>query len=361
VGGVHALTDATQAVAQSLEYSPYGRILVESGSAPNNFGFPGTYLLLPNVKHQPLSPTRLYDAKAGRYTGKDPRALAPEFGALMASPQGRLDPSGRSNGEGALWWEWRRRNRVWREEDQAGAGEAPPPKPMQWWLDRYYDEQSQSLHEEFLAWYAEDIRRLPPQYRWVVPPLRVVAAGERYYQGALLEELLRPYWRRFLAEKRVSAQLEAIRARLSRERPDCTYVKLSEIQRKPGWAKFGVGCFMIGTAVVMGAVCWFGVPTPGPEDALPLYGLEVAIGLTSWAGPGILAWFGGRLVVEGAWGQRRLVSKTIKATDFKVIPGLAHPAVRVQIGVVDSPDDPPRKVKKWETIKDFAKGFGPGD
>ncbi|RLC61592.1 MAG: hypothetical protein DRI48_10585, partial [Chloroflexi bacterium] len=71
VGGVRQLTDAYQNTAQAFEYEPFGRILAETGSAPNDFTFPATYLQLPDLPTLRLSPTRVYDARLGRYTGRD--------------------------------------------------------------------------------------------------------------------------------------------------------------------------------------------------------------------------------------------------------------------------------------------------
>jgi len=66
------LTDAWGNIIKTYEFSPYGRVLQESGAAPNDFVFPGTYVFLPDAPSYPLSPARLYSALAGRFGSRDP-------------------------------------------------------------------------------------------------------------------------------------------------------------------------------------------------------------------------------------------------------------------------------------------------
>jgi len=97
VGGVHRLTDAAQAIAQTLEFSPYGRTLEEAGSAPNPFGFPGTYLMLPDLQGYSVSLVRLFTAGLGRFMSRDPRDRleGPNlYTYLTGDPQQSVDPSG---------------------------------------------------------------------------------------------------------------------------------------------------------------------------------------------------------------------------------------------------------------------------
>ena len=95
VGGVHRLTDIAQAVAKLYEFGPFGRMLQETGSAPNEFVFPGTYILLADVQGAALSASRQYRASAARYTGRDAEAPTPTYAGLGANPMRCLDPSGR--------------------------------------------------------------------------------------------------------------------------------------------------------------------------------------------------------------------------------------------------------------------------
>jgi RHS repeat-associated protein len=97
VGGVRQLTDAYQNTGKSYEYGPFGRLLVESGTAPNDSGFPGTYLILPDLEDLRLSPTRLYDAKLGRFLQRDlldQDDAASLRGYAMSFPVNRTDPLG---------------------------------------------------------------------------------------------------------------------------------------------------------------------------------------------------------------------------------------------------------------------------
>jgi hypothetical protein len=72
VGGVRHLTDPYQNTIKSYAYEPFGRILRETGRAPNPFGFPGTYLILLDLNDVRLSPTRHYGASTGRFAQRDP-------------------------------------------------------------------------------------------------------------------------------------------------------------------------------------------------------------------------------------------------------------------------------------------------
>jgi len=94
VGGVHNLTDESQSVAQYYDYSPYGRMLKETGSAPNPFGFPGTYLLLPDLKGYPVSPTRPYDSARGRFCSRDPMLPVKRYHYGQSNPLRVIDPAG---------------------------------------------------------------------------------------------------------------------------------------------------------------------------------------------------------------------------------------------------------------------------
>jgi len=99
VGGVRNLTDESQGLPQYYEYSPYGRIFKDAGSAPNDFVFPGTYSALPDVQDQPLSPTRQYDARTGRFLDRDSSTVARGNRYVYSSlnPIRGLDPSGYKN------------------------------------------------------------------------------------------------------------------------------------------------------------------------------------------------------------------------------------------------------------------------
>jgi len=94
VGGVKELTDDSQSVVQYYEYSPFGRILEDTGSAPNDFTFPATYIKLPDVESLTLSPRRLYDAASSRYASRDRASTAPEYHVFTGNPGRNVDPSG---------------------------------------------------------------------------------------------------------------------------------------------------------------------------------------------------------------------------------------------------------------------------
>jgi uncharacterized protein RhaS with RHS repeats len=57
VGGVCQLTAEDETVAKRYDYSPFGRILGETGSAPNDFTFPATYAQVSGVPDLRLSPS----------------------------------------------------------------------------------------------------------------------------------------------------------------------------------------------------------------------------------------------------------------------------------------------------------------
>ena len=97
LGGIHRLTDIAQAVAKLYEFSPFGRILQETGSAPNEFVFPGTYLRLCDDGSLRVSPARVYDSALARFGSRDPSALkwgTPAYGYPGCSPIQNVDPSG---------------------------------------------------------------------------------------------------------------------------------------------------------------------------------------------------------------------------------------------------------------------------
>jgi len=94
VGGVRDLTDDAQAIVKTYEFSPFGRILEDTGSAPNDFTFPATYIGLTDLPALSLSPLRLYDAATGRYCSRDEITRIPDYVALVCSPLRALDASG---------------------------------------------------------------------------------------------------------------------------------------------------------------------------------------------------------------------------------------------------------------------------
>jgi YD repeat-containing protein len=100
-GGIYRLTDAAEAIAQTLEFSPNGRIVLDTGSAPNRFGFPATYLGLPDVSGFSLSPSRCYDGRLGRFGSRDGlpwrlhrTGVLSAYGSARCAPLDTVDPSG---------------------------------------------------------------------------------------------------------------------------------------------------------------------------------------------------------------------------------------------------------------------------
>jgi YD repeat-containing protein len=99
VGGVRQLTDPYHNIIKSYAYEPFGRILAESGSAPNDFTFPATYVEVPGFHDLGLSPTRLYDVKGGRYHSRDVLPQAGRYHGLEGRPTLAVDPSGAQEGQ----------------------------------------------------------------------------------------------------------------------------------------------------------------------------------------------------------------------------------------------------------------------
>ena len=84
-GGIHRLTDIAQVIAKLFEFSPFGRMLQETGSAPNEFVFPGTYIKLAGHPGLRLSPCRAHDATTGSFVLRDRWRTADGHGPLDTS------------------------------------------------------------------------------------------------------------------------------------------------------------------------------------------------------------------------------------------------------------------------------------
>jgi YD repeat-containing protein len=102
VGGVRHLTDPYHNTIKSYAYEPFGRLLAESGCAPNEFTFPATYTKLPDIAQIRSSPTRLCEARTGRFLSRDSQARLPDYNTLDGRPTLLVDPSGRVNGGPAM-------------------------------------------------------------------------------------------------------------------------------------------------------------------------------------------------------------------------------------------------------------------
>ena len=97
VGGVKRLTDASQSVAATYEYSPFGRILESTGSAPNDFTFPATYLGLGDASCLKLSSSRGYCMRTTRFLSRELLGQLrgdSSFAYAENSPTGYVDPRG---------------------------------------------------------------------------------------------------------------------------------------------------------------------------------------------------------------------------------------------------------------------------
>jgi len=94
LGGIHRLTDIDQAIAKLYEFGPFGRMLEETGTAPNEFVFPATYLHVPDLPGRPLSPARVFDATHGRFTQRDRGLLEGSYGFAGTNPLASADPTG---------------------------------------------------------------------------------------------------------------------------------------------------------------------------------------------------------------------------------------------------------------------------
>jgi YD repeat-containing protein len=95
VGGVRHLTDPYGNTIKSYAYEPFGRILAESGSAPNDFTFPACSLRLADLKERLVSATRLYDASTGSFGSRDGRIRMPTYVGAAWNPLRFVDPTGR--------------------------------------------------------------------------------------------------------------------------------------------------------------------------------------------------------------------------------------------------------------------------
>ena len=116
VGGVRHLTDPYHNTIKSYAYEPFGRILAESGSAPNDFTFPATYIGLPRLPDLRLSPSRLYEARSGRFASRGRPGRGSAYGFPGLDTTRVVDPSGWDDLPGTMTWdEWRK----WRDQTVA--------------------------------------------------------------------------------------------------------------------------------------------------------------------------------------------------------------------------------------------------
>ncbi len=97
VGGVKDLTDASEDVAKSYEFSPFGRVLDETGATPNPFVFPAIYLQPTGLPSLRLSPARCYSVGSSTFLHRDrvPNwSGASSYGYASSRPTGTIDPTG---------------------------------------------------------------------------------------------------------------------------------------------------------------------------------------------------------------------------------------------------------------------------
>jgi len=106
VGGIHRLTDAWGNVIKTYEYSPYGRILEEAGTAPNGFVFPGNCLALADARAFRLGCLRLYGSEPSRWASRDPVAPASRYAFGRMSPLTVADPSSLSPEDVRIAEQW---------------------------------------------------------------------------------------------------------------------------------------------------------------------------------------------------------------------------------------------------------------
>ena len=93
VGGVHRLSDISEAIANLYEFSPFGRMLQETGSAPNDFVFPSNSVVLTDRPEIRLARVRSYRALQGCWTSRDPVGWAGDYRSLASNPGNVVDPS----------------------------------------------------------------------------------------------------------------------------------------------------------------------------------------------------------------------------------------------------------------------------
>jgi RHS repeat-associated protein len=101
VGGVHRLTDTYENVIQTLEFSPYGRMLEETGSAPSELAFPGNHAKLADLATVRVGPSRTYDSGTARWFSRPAERSEHPYLYVAANPAGEVDPSGMPDPIGA--------------------------------------------------------------------------------------------------------------------------------------------------------------------------------------------------------------------------------------------------------------------
>jgi RHS repeat-associated protein len=93
VGAVRQLTDPYHNTIKSYAYEPFGRILRESGRAPNDFMFPANSLTLRDVSQLSVGPFRGYSASASRWTSRDMASSVNRYVFVVANPLALCDPT----------------------------------------------------------------------------------------------------------------------------------------------------------------------------------------------------------------------------------------------------------------------------
>ena len=93
LGGIHRLTDIAQAIAKLYEFGPFGRMLQETGSAPNEFVFPANTLAVLPLGRLRLGVLRALDCHAARWTTRDIVRLSHRYVFAGSNPQAFADPT----------------------------------------------------------------------------------------------------------------------------------------------------------------------------------------------------------------------------------------------------------------------------
>jgi RHS repeat-associated protein len=93
VGGVRHLTDPYHNTIKSYSYEPFGRILAQCGTAPNDFVFPADTAKLPGFDELRLGYFRGYTPCQGRWASRDQLGGWNRWAFANGNPLSRVDPN----------------------------------------------------------------------------------------------------------------------------------------------------------------------------------------------------------------------------------------------------------------------------
>ena len=98
IGSTVAITDMTQAVANSYAYDPFGQVLNQQETVPQPFKYVGKYGVMAEPNGLYYMRARYYDPNVGRFISEDPIGFAGGdvnlFGYVRNNPVMGIDPYG---------------------------------------------------------------------------------------------------------------------------------------------------------------------------------------------------------------------------------------------------------------------------